>query len=62
MLCGVEEADAGEYSCVSENVFGNDTAASVLTVNARGKVTYVIIISYSAMLSKYDHSLNVTNL
>ena len=36
VLCSVEEADAGDYSCVSENIFGNDTAASVLTVNARG--------------------------
>ena len=36
VLCGVEEADAGEYSCVSENIYGNETAASVLTVNARG--------------------------
>jgi len=38
VLCSVEEADAGDYHCISENIFGNDTAASVLAVNARGKV------------------------
>ena len=38
VLCGAEQADAGEYSCFTENTFGNSTAEFVLTVNARGKV------------------------
>ena len=38
VLCGAEQADAGEYSCFSENIFGNSTIEFVLTVNARGKV------------------------
>ena len=42
-LCWAEEADAGEYSCFSENSFGNDTATFILIVNARGKLTLLTI-------------------
>ena len=37
MLCSAEEADAGQYSCFAENMFGNDTASFMLTVNAQSK-------------------------
>ena len=44
-LCGVNNTDAGQYSCVSENIFGNDTAAFLLTVNARGKcITFCVLM------------------
>ena len=38
VLCGAEQADAGEYSCFTENTFGNGSVDFVLSVNARGKV------------------------
>ena len=37
-LCTANDTDAGQYSCVSENIFGNDSAGFLLTVNARGKL------------------------
>ena len=48
-LCWAEEEDAGEYSCFSENMFGNDTATFNLTVNARGKLTLLSHDCYNAV-------------
>ena len=36
-VCSAEVSDAGQYSCFTENSFGNDTAVFELTVNAGGK-------------------------
>ena len=36
-LCSAEEADAGQYSCIADNILGNDTASFVLTVNPQCK-------------------------
>ena len=38
-LCSVEEEDAGQYSCLTENSIGNDTAAFALTVNGKALAT-----------------------
>ena len=35
-VCSAEVSDAGQYSCFTENTFGNDTAVFELTVNAQG--------------------------
>ena len=37
-LCSAEEADAGQYSCIADNTFGNDTASFVLAVIAQSKL------------------------
>ena len=39
-VCSAEVSDAGQYSCFTENAFGNDTAVIELTVNAQGTETF----------------------
>ncbi len=37
-VCSVEEMDASNYTCVTANDFGNDTATFELTVNPQGRL------------------------
>ena len=44
-VCSAEVSDAGQYSCFTENTFGNDTAVFELTVNAGGKAIVLMFVS-----------------
>ena len=44
-VCSAEVSDAGQYSCFTENNFGNDTAVFELTVNAGGKAIVFMFVS-----------------